>query len=213
MGVSNPGPDGKLVAEDDATTRAKILAWAAFTYEVATGRIKESDDYCTAFAGSAPAISAAMVPKGFPWCAGGRKRWTVGTLFSWRCGKFLIVFGYCNRLGGPDFTKNVAKGALLHLVEDSYSQSHIIRTDAPLLNDAGVARAVVECGKPRRFLSYTKEAMRGHSVADEAPVWGESCQGSSETDDVIAAAANTLAYIEEDAATTDFIAYLGKHVF
>jgi hypothetical protein len=204
---------GNQVPEDAATTRSKILAWAAFTYDVATGRIPQTANYCSHFGGSGSPIASSMVPEGFPFCSTSGQAWTVGRFFTLRCGSPVIFEGNCGGVQGEGLVETVATGALLHLIQDSYSQSHAYRTDAPVLDTRGRALPRVECGKPRTYFAYTKETQKGHSQADERPQWMASCNEMIEADDVLTASAMTLYHLDRRSPTAEFVAYLERRVF
>jgi hypothetical protein len=215
MSTARPDADGKLIPENDKVTRAKILAWASFTYEVATGQIPATASYCSQFGGNRSVIAPAMVPNGFNFCitADRPQGWTVGRLFSWRCGKIFIFFGRCNLLKeDAEFIQNVAKGALLHLVQDSFSQSHVSRTNAPDVDAGGTPLPRVECGKPRGYVAYTAVTAKGHGQADKWPRWNASCDAPKATD-VIAASAMVMHHIDRKTTTEDFLRYLETSVF
>lgn len=211
MSAAIPDSSGQLQPEDTEVTRGKILDWAAFTYEVATRQVKAGENYCQQFDGRHGKIAAAMVPTGFPYCSTRPEGWTVGEFFSFRC-RQLILWQSCGLVPGDEsFVPTVAQGALIHLIQDSYSQSHALRTDAPVTDEQGVAQPRVECGKPRRYLAYTREAQKTHGAADKLPAWMASCDG--EADDIITASAMALHYIDRGAPTEEFIRYLETKVF
>jgi hypothetical protein len=208
MAVSRPSSSGGTEVDNATLTRAKMLEWAAFSYGVARGETELSQSYCTAFKRGGY-IEGVMVPSGFEMCSGGNP-WTVGTFFSVRCGQFLF-FGWCRPLRLDNaFVRTVATGAILHMIQDSYSQSHVRRTDTVL---ASPRYPVVECGKPREYFVYNKANQKIHDGADQLPRWGESCTGRSDADDVITASAMALAMIDRGAPTPEFIRYLEDRVF
>lgn len=213
MSTARPGADGGDVVEDVATTRAKILAWADFTYRVATGRIPATANYCAQFEGGFDAIAAAMVPANFPWCSGGEDELTVGEFFSLRCGRPSFEPGKCDVLGGDGFVETVAKGALLHLIQDSYSQSHALRTDNPRRDEQGRALSSVACSKPRTYFAYTKDTKKAHGKADKIPVWEASCDAMSEAHDIITASAMALYHVDRNSEPEQFLGYLERHIF
>ena len=211
MSVSRPDGNGGIDTDDFKTTRGKVLEWAAFAYEVARGDLKPTDNYCDAFRDREP-IRGVMVPKDFPFCSR-RNPWTVGTYLSIRCGQLLFI-GWCRPLKPEDeFVKTVAKGALLHLIQDSYSQSHVRRVNRTTTTERGGPAPVIECGKPREYFVYDKPNQLIHDDADQVPKFGKSCSSGAEADDVITASAMALAYLDRNAPTAEFLRYLEAKVF
>lgn len=200
-------------AEDVADTREKILAWARFTYEVASEQVKDNEAYCNQFGGSKAAIGAAMVPVEFPYCGTTERAWTVGEFFSFRCGS-LFLWKSCAVLGGEGLVKTTATGALLHMVQDSYSQSHARRA-SPVPREAdGSLKALVSCAKPIGYEVYDEVSMRGHAAADEVPQWNSDCDDERRSaDDVITASAMVMYHLDRRSPTEEIVEYLERRVF
>lgn len=121
-------------------TKTQILMWAEFTYKVATQNI-----------GPKTPVSAVKNIKGFEQVLG--RYWSdVGGLFTFG------VNEYSNQI--PD----VAFGSLLHMVQDSFSRSHVWR-DAP----AGVCDAkegAPKAGQVRAFYAYNSQNPNEHGKRD-----------------------------------------------
>lgn len=211
MSVARPDGRGGSEVEDAATTRVKILEWAGFAYDVARGDVKAMDNYCDVLA-SRGAIAGVMVPEGFALCSG-RSPWTVGTFFSVRCGQ-LLFFGWCRPLvPAPEFVKTVATGALLHLIQDSYSQSHVRRAAQLTWAEPGKLAPVVHCGKPQEYFVYDEKNRETHDDADQVPSWDDDCATGRQADDAITASAMALAYLQEGKSREAFTRYLDDRVF
>lgn len=208
MASTNADSDSGAAAR---RTRQKMLEWAAFTYEVATGRIAPEESYCDQFVGRA-SIRDAMVPTGFPYCGSGSKAWTVAEFFSFRCSRVLLWESCPVVSGTPDFVPTVAKGALLHMIQDSFSQSHSVRSIEAETDGAGNPLPRVECNAPSRFFTYSLETKAGHSIADKLPHWQPSCANTSRHD-ILAASAMTFHHIDAKTPTPRFVAYLSERVF
>jgi hypothetical protein len=193
--------------ETTAVTRAKILSWARFNYRVARGIVTADSDFCQQFKGD-PTFDSAMVPPNFAYCTGSADPWTVGEFYTFSCPTNPIN---CNPNPNPALVKKVAIGAILHMIQDSYSQTHALRTDSPVRNRKQKLVARVECGKPRSYEHYNKKTSKAHSQADDWPDLG-ACTEGAEADDVITASARAIYHVtnsDED----KFIAYLEDRVF
>lgn len=122
-------------------TRAKIMMWAEFTWGLATQTLAR-DRYIRDL--GVPGIGAY-----FP----GDQSATI--LFS---------------LGYPGFQNSniseVALGSLLHMVQDSFSNSHVTRAD-PLGGECDGMPGVLQPGMIRQFLSYGRQDHKKHNAADD----------------------------------------------
>ena len=156
-------------AEEPATrTLEKILRWCEFTYAVARGDI-------------GPRVNVhglrdsplSLEPQTAAWVASlfgapEKQLWRVGDIF----------------LARPGDLRLVAFGTLLHLVEDSYSASHVrretLRAQANACPSYQAADAVVE------FHTYAEQDTEKHALCDDPPDWLEVPREGSPVD-VIAA--------------------------
>lgn len=229
---------------DPAITRSIILAWARFAYRAATDPSFRAQDYCgtvndleheslrTALRFSSDRLcndraSAGRRP------SGRYRAWRVGTFFGLRCPglrSFLKEWPCLDRAGYYDDARAElgARGAILHLIQDSYSQSHVARTPEgepvppprgdPVRNDFSPR---VVCRAPRAYHDYEQQNQRTdedprkdpHGVADYAPELHESCNDPlREVDDIITASAVAIYYLDRPDAEA-FNTYLANCVF
>lgn len=193
-------------------TRAKILDWARFTFEVATGRIDPTMDYCEYFRSPSSSIADSMAPASFPFCRSEARPngWRISTLFSLQC-RNPISSQTCTEVTGlsaSTLSRRTALGALLHLIQDSFSQSHVMRGT----REGATYMALVECSLPSRFYDYRAQNASHHRVANDIPQFGTSCATSAEADDVITASAMTLWYVRERSEPAEFVRYLERRV-
>ncbi|MBS4099466.1 MAG: hypothetical protein KGZ83_21900 [Sulfuricella sp.] len=137
--------------DDHDTTRNKILAWGRFAYDVATGKID-------------PAATLGVLARDYDFAKNfsstAKKDWTVRHLF-------LNIQDY--KHGGKKELRDgvvpdIALGALLHTIQDSYSNSHTTRT-TPSTADAP------QSGNVKAFLDYTKQKSACHGKADLESDW------------------------------------------
>lgn len=206
--------------EPKEVTLANMLAWSDVTYGVATGRISSDVDYCEQFsAGSA--IDPLMKPDSFPFCSTSdtvegpeKKGWRVHTLFSLACNNPLSSANCTEYLGdnGAAMARSNATGALLHMVQDSFSQAHAVRGPAPKDNSF---EARVDCMPVERFYNYNEQIADDvkHSKADKRPKFASSCFQNGTIDDPVTASAILLWHIRQNSDPSEVRAYLSDRVF
>lgn len=223
-------------------TRDIILDWATFAYRAATEPEFRKTNYCDAVQQEDAGLRTALALSNDSLCkprrrwflgiipAGSYDPWSVGTFFSLHCpnpGQEAVCW---ERTGeyGEQSARAAAIGALLHLVQDSYSQSHVARvpnkerTPGP----RGPFEARVVCQAPSAYYDYEAQNRDTpddvgnrpedpHAVADFAPTLHESCSNAQRSvDDVITASAAILYFAQ--LPTPDVVAfrrYLETRVF
>jgi hypothetical protein len=228
-----------------ALTRRLILAWARFAYRAATDKSFRDTNYCDALKASDTdeTLRARLAFSDETWCQRRRKTfwgiplfghyepWTVKTLFSLQCSNPIQEKRCWERSGrhGDDTARMAAIGALLHLVQDSFSQSHVARVPV-----GGAARGPrgpfepwVVCSRPSAYYDYEEQNLAEpddegnvvedpHAKADFAPRLDPNCKDPKNraADDVITASAAVLYYTRpEHKNEKAFIDYLATWVF
>jgi hypothetical protein len=167
----------------DEQTRQLIDEWTGYAFRVATGRIPLDTAFCDSVAESA--LRSALVPPGFPYCPGGSARpWTVRSFFAFRCGD-PFSSKTCTVLPEDGHVSYAATGALIHLIQDSFSQSHVARGG---VFPTGPYSPRVVCAPATGFYSYAPEQRGEHSDADKAPAFDKACDGSVVPDPITAVA-------------------------
>jgi hypothetical protein len=147
--------------ESPQETREKILRWSEFAYRIARGEIgpRANVHGLRENARTLETETAAWIGDLF---RGPEKQlWTVQDIF----------------LSKPGNLRLVAFGSLLHLVEDSYSASHVQR----------VAIGVQSNGCPSydaedeiaEFHTYAEQDTEKHALCDDAPDWLETPRAGS----------------------------------
>ncbi len=123
-------------------TRARIMMWAEFTWGLATETLSRTTRLKD--------LGVSELGVYFP-----------GDISA------TILFS----LGYPGFQNSkiteVALGSLLHMVQDSFSRSHVTRSDALGAECDGVPGAL-QPGAIRQFHSYAKQNHSAHNSADDA---------------------------------------------
>jgi hypothetical protein len=157
------------------TTKEKMMAWAKFTYSIFIAENNLDKQDISSFAEISKMIS--------------KPGWTVGALFDpvpggeWKPSLNPLKFGHYEPSGKPRTwnmgdgisVKYIALGSLLHMVQDSYSESHVLRE----LGCNPIARSK---GKIIVFRNYAGQKGDDHSIADVYPEWlkhGELPRGNA----------------------------------
>lgn len=191
----------KSVADEDPQqTKALIGAWTLFAYRVASGKIDVEADYCTTMRQQGGLLSGALAPADFPYCQDRQengvayKAWRVRTLFTLKCHN-AFSSAVCNEtIGetGRNHARAAATGALLHLIQDSFSSSHTGRSK---VNPTGPYSAIVDCAPVREFYFYSANK-QNHGAADKKPHFNENCRSKAPVLDPVTASAQILDLIE-----------------
>jgi hypothetical protein len=211
-------------AED---THRRILEWARFAYRVASKRQSLDENYCKAIDKQPAALKAALQMSDRSFC-GKRTRmlfwsyapWTVRTFFVLRCsGPFQSR--WCSEDVSAEADENArlaATGALLHLVQDSFSQAHAHRSAGAPVPEQGPFTSKVVCRFPTDYFDYgvqtANQSEKIHGASDKPPATIDpSCKNKAQTDDVVTASAAILWHLRENKSDDAFIEYLVDRVF
>lgn len=174
--------------DDVEVTRGKVLAWAEHAYRVGSGILSPDTPYCNHFDKNPDEISLSLRPKGFRFC----DNWSVGTIFNWRC-RNAFWSGRCKPIqgfGAEIVTRRAALGALLHVIQDSYSESH---TDRGGGSEPEPSTRSIRCKYPRSFFDYSRQRSSIHGNPDRVPnAWSDVCLQQGEVDDVVTATATMI---------------------
>lgn len=220
------GPDDKS-AQD---TYDRIIEWARFSYRVASGEQDLDANYCATFDDPAlsPALRSAFQLQGRSFCKkrprflflGSYPAWTVRTLFTLTCPNPLQskVCWEDGSARGDEKARLAATGALLHLVQDSFSQAHAERSEGGRVAEKGPFTSKVVCRFPTDYFDYSVQtdgqSEKVHGAADKPPQSIDtSCREGRQTDDVVTASAAILWHLDEKKTSEEFVSYLKDHVF
>ncbi len=127
--------------ETTTVTQDKILAWAEFTYKVATGQIRQKTKL-----NQIPIESIKQLFIGDPKL----ENKTIEQLFR-----------------GPNFARHVAIGSLLHMIQDSYAPGHVDREILDYTTATG--EKVFKRGYVKEFHCYTNQDTDKHKADDLWP--------------------------------------------
>ncbi|MBB5210520.1 hypothetical protein [Microbulbifer hydrolyticus] len=168
------------IGEPPEDTYKKISDWGMFLYKVASRHLSDQEldqEYCSYFSGD-DLFSKALLPNSTAIPCENVKdpKWKLTTLFTLKCPNPLSSTGCYEEIGPSRFDKARinATGALLHLIQDSYSQSHVERGSCEVKNNRVTAK--VECLPITRFTTYRGQVK--HSDADRTPIFGEECNST-----------------------------------
>lgn len=197
-GQSNFGCDKTT---DDLSVLNEILLWADFLAGIGAGDIS---------------LDKPLNEYGGEWFdSTGDKIYSdsmqIRDLFRTNCsGKSNAVqITFCDLLDiGDDEIRSIAIGALLHLVQDSYSRSHVYRDGV----DAVCPAAMVSCGKPISFYDYAHQSSTVHKKSDQWPDWSKNCASSEGVVDPISAGA-TIIYWANKGKREEITKFLKSSVF
>lgn len=180
--------------ETPAETRALVAAWARFAFGVASGRIMGTAPFCATVRAQGEPLAAALAPPEFPFCKDGRSpAWKVRTLFVLRC-RNPFSSQICSEAIGDDadrYAKLNATGALLHLIQDSYSRSH---TGRGIVKPKGPYSARIDCLPVSAFYLY-RDNKKLHGAADRLPTFSDDCRREGAIIDPVTASARMLKYV------------------
>lgn len=193
--------------ESAEQTRARILDWSDLLYRLALGQVPMSANICSYFRSNPSDISPSFTFDDLAICTPGDPReWTFAVFFGQECDSPTSTTD-CDRVSDEQATAAI-RGALLHVIQDSYSQSHAARGRA--LSGGGYRPRVV-CRLPTGFYNYLGQA--GHGDADSQPEFDQTCGEGAEADDVITATAMALHFLNRRADPGEFNCYLQARVF
>lgn len=223
------------VPQTEANTRDLSLQWAAFAFRAATSEEFRSMNYCQAIDSLEDQTFADQLRfSDDSRCREKQRRflffklnsipaWKVSTLFNFDCRKPFWNYKCSERIAdyGDKTTIAAATGALLHLVQDSFSQSHVDRAHSVPIPDGEQYGAVISCAPGETFFDYTDQESELHANADKIPAIDENCSSDSQTtDDPITASATVLRFVDRCNDEADahcdpegFSRYLRERVF
>ena len=185
--------------ETNQQTRALIEDWSRFAFRVAAGAIAPDAVYCETIANNAGSAASFLAPAGLSFChtrtVNGTTYdpWEVGTLFAFRCDE-MFSSATCDVLPyeqDPQIVRRAATGALLHLIQDSFSQSHAARGE---VQGSGRFEARIACSPVQEFYLYAANRTH-HAEADAAPFFAENCRQNGQILDPVTAGAQLLHFI------------------
>lgn len=187
-------------------TKKKIMAWAKFTYNIYVSKEKGNLAKRT-ISSFNPEISNII-----------GKDYTIGALFDpARVGRMpFTVPGRCGHYepsGRPRAynhsaetdVKDIALGSLLHMVQDSYSESHVYR-------ELGCNIAMSTKEKIILFRNYGSQNPGHHREADRLPDWIDRYK-ELKTDNPVWASAHLIQYASHDIPWETVHDFLDKKVF
>ena len=174
----------RTAPEQDVETTVRLIAgWTRFAFGVATGDISTDANFCMEVRRKSGAFADAMVPADFPYCGqdaqgnyaqgGVDGVWSVGNFFTFSC-RNPLSSQKC-KVADAESAKRLAPieatGALLHMIQDSYSRSH---TGRGVVYSHGPYVPAIDCAPVDAFYDYN-ENKPSHAAADGFPTFDENC--------------------------------------
>lgn len=233
--------------------RKLILAWASFAFDASTSPAFRATNYCEAVDEiEEPQLKAALTFSDRTFCEEGRKgfvkkygAWKASTYFALTCTNPLQEASCWIPKSEADADKVAAlaaRGAVVHLIQDSFSQSHVARVPAGIMPPGarGPFTAKIVCRPPVTCYDYNVQNLlitddlggpivdaKGkptdkHGAADGKPEIHPSCIDAARVvDDPITASAKALWFMDQaqfpgaDLASIrrQFLNYLAARVF
>ncbi|HEX8625946.1 MAG TPA: hypothetical protein VF782_12850 [Allosphingosinicella sp.] len=212
-----------------ADTYRRILAWSDLAFRIATdeklpdGTRLLDANYCKFILGEPAPLSEVMRCKS----PSIYDKWNVSTMFALTCDGPLPSYK-CDYPPEPAEEDRMAilaaKGALLHLVQDSFSQSHTSRSVGAPVPPNGPLKGFISqvvCAYPTAYFNYSEQKSKAHKKADKPPLRHSSCDDDPrtpdrpddpQTDDVVTASAMVLWHLEHGDRES-FRRYLVSRVF
>lgn len=202
-----------VYGENDDLTRARIIDWAVLTYRIAIGDVSPTERICAHFRNEPSGIASSFELDARQCDHGNDGAWTFTTLLASGCTN-PASSRICPQIPTAAATNalavRTARGALLHVIQDSYSQSHAAR--GPVHENPNRYDNRVDCSLPSHFHSFYRQ--RGHKLGDRVPELAGNCRMDDwQADDVITASAMALHHIERRVRPAVFSCYLQRRVF
>lgn len=185
--------------ESAVVTHDKIMGWAGFLFDMAVGGGEDPLGvlYCDQFDGGGAFENAMLPEEGAVPCMERKDGpWRLTDLFTMECRNPFDAEA-CAVDRSPDareIARIKATGAILHLIQDSYSQSHAQRGEVRW-EDGKVVSEVV-CLPITQFTNYVLQDDDEHGEADLPPTLHPSCGRDTGIDDAVTASARALWHID-----------------
>lgn len=147
----------------DAVTAERIVGWALFAWDHAVGNT--TGPLSTVLDERYPASFVASMRSAVP------STWAVEDLFTRHCSPGSLADCHDSFAA----SREIALGAVLHVIQDSWSASHVTR-----VAQEGTPQARVFCAAPQAYHRYQDDPRvpeDEHGDADRWPTWDAGCEG------------------------------------
>lgn len=212
--------EGQLNKSPEVTRNA-ILDWVEFSYQVAVnakvaGKHFVEEEYCSYFSGldDDKYFKRIMYPgdgNDFPCNQDDETPWRVSTPFSFSCS--VGVYNCTEWNGVNDMrVRRAALGAILHAIQDSFSQGHASRVGE---NTDSVNK--YSCAPIKQFQVYGEQDSEKHTDSDVKASPSDNCLSPSLNQGgvhgPITASAHVIRLFKNKSPAKDVRDYLARHVF
>ena len=214
--ASKPAVTGKYTPEEYEETLEKVLSWAQFNFNIVTDSEILNEPYCEYFkklrnseahSGIGEAFLPARLEKKLLQC---KNNYRIDWIYSNKCANPMSS-QTCTKVGDEREYQIVALGALLHMVQDSYSQSHVKRGDCS--TSEGVVDSKIVCEPIEQYYDYLLQDGHKHGESDVMPISVSDTCSSSDIDDAVTASAVILWHAMYEKPEVDLIGYLKSSVY
>ncbi len=202
-------------------TRNKILAWIRFNYAIVQDASVLKKSYCQYFSELKKnqqmlEMARAFLPEGHDDLEQCENNDTIGWIYSSKCTN-LIASEDCDHIDEPKTAQITALGAIIHVIQDSYSLSHTKRGQCSA-EENNKPVSMIRCRPIEQFYTYNVQDAGKHNASDVLPVnIGGSC-GAGDTennkiDDAVTATAVVLWHAANRKSENALMSYLESAVF
>lgn len=203
------------------STRNKILAWIRFNYSIVRDQSVLAESYCPYFNKlkqdkDMAEMANAFLPDDYDDLDQCEDNYSVNWIYSSKCTS-LLPDEQCENVGDPTNAQITALGAIIHVIQDSYSLSHTKR-DACSNGKQQPPVSKISCAPIDQYYNYNLQDASQHNVSDELPIKVDaSClappNGEPVIDDAVTATATVLWYAMNGKKTAALIDYVDTSVF
>ncbi|MDU0355799.1 hypothetical protein RS130_19615 [Paraglaciecola aquimarina] len=214
--ASKPNDENTYAVEPYNVTRNKILGWLRFNYEIVLNSELLKLGYCKTFINMRNKSEYGGIDRGFLPADYDHNFFQCSspTSLQWiyhhKCENPLGSKD-CKPIGDTKTYQIAALGAIVHAVQDSYSQSHTKRGECSTSN--GKNDSKVNCGAIEQYYNYNAQNSDKHSESDTLPISIDSGCDISSVDDVVTATARILWHVSNETPVNVVMDYLSDTVF
>jgi len=214
--ASKPADTGEYSGEEYDVTLRKILSWARFNYKIVKDSKILNEPYCGHFKklkksklhiDMAESFLPTRLEEKLLQC---EYNYTVDWIYNNKCTNPMSS-KTCTPEGDSRAHQITALGALIHMVQDSYSQSHTKR--GVCSSAGGVAESRIVCKPIEQFYDFLMQDGDKHGESDVMPISVSSSCDNSDIDDAVTSTAAILWHAIHGKSEDDLIKYLEVSVY
>lgn len=202
------------------STKNKVLAWVKFNYSIVRNASLLSEPYCRYFDNlkkdsGAYEMASAFLPVDHQDLEQCQNNYTLNWIYNSSCKT--LASDKCESVEDTRNAQITALGAIIHVIQDSYSQSHNQRGNCTD-NENKQPVSKISCLPIEQYYTYNAQDAGKHNDSDVLPIKIDaSCQTATDAklaiDDAVTATARVLWYASQEQETAELMAYLNRAVF